>query len=46
MWRHDEAYGTIIQIKKDGYVVVRWDGINGDWYFTPEQAKGLEVIDV
>ena len=46
MWRHDEAYGIIIQIKKDGYVVVRWDGINGDWHFTPEQAKELEVIDV
>jgi hypothetical protein len=45
MWKHDEAYGVIIQIKKDGYVVVRWDGINGDWHFTPEQAKELEVLD-
>ena len=45
MWKHDCAVGTIIQIKKDGYVVVCWDGINGDWHYTPEQSKKLEVIN-
>tara|TARA_B100000989_G_C19521924_1_gene464594 strand:+ start:588 stop:761 length:174 start_codon:yes stop_codon:yes gene_type:complete len=44
MWKCDYAVGTIIQIKKDGYVVVRWDGINGDWHYTPEQSEKLEVI--
>ena len=45
MWKYDEATGIIKQIKKDGYVVVLWDGINGEWHYTPEQAKSLEVIN-
>lgn len=45
MWKYDVAYGVIKQIKKDGYVVVRWDDINGDWHYTAEQAQQLEVID-
>ena len=45
MWKYDEAVGTIHQIKQDGYVVVYWDGINGEWHYTPEQAKELEVIN-
>ena len=45
MWKHDEAFGVIHQIKSDGYVVVLWDGINGEWHYTPEQATKLEVID-
>ena len=45
MWKYDEAVGTIHQVKQDGYVVVYWDGINGEWHYTPEQAKKLEVIN-
>ena len=45
MWKYKEAFGTIHQIKQDGYVVVYWDGINGEWHYTPEQAKKLEIID-
>ncbi len=45
MWKYAEAHGSVIQVRKDGYVVVRWDGINGDWHWTPEQAKKLEVIN-
>ena len=45
MWVHKEAAGTILQIKKDGYIVVKWDGINGDWHYTPEQGSKLEVIN-
>ena len=44
MWKYDEAFGVIHQIKSDGYVVVIWDGINGEWHYTPEQAKALEVL--
>ena len=45
MWKYELAKGTIKQIKKDGYVVVVWDEINGEWHWTPEQAKKLEVIN-
>ncbi len=44
MWKYDEAIGTIKQIRKDGYVVVIWDGINGEWHWTSDQAKKLEVV--
>jgi len=45
MWKYDEAFGTIKQIKKTGHVVVVWDDINGQWYYTTTQAERLEVID-
>ena len=45
MWKYDEAIGTIKQIRKDGYVVVIWDNINGEWHYTSEQAKRLEVLN-
>ena len=45
MWKHEEALGVIKQIKKDGYVVVLWDGINGEWHYTASQASKLEVIN-
>ena len=44
MWKYDEAIGTIKQIKRDGYIVVKWDNVNGEWHWTPEQALKLEVI--
>ena len=43
MWKYKEAMGSVKQIRKDGYVVVLWDNINGEWHYTPEQAKRLEV---
>ncbi len=45
MWKYEEAIGEITKIKKDGYVIVVWDNINGEWHWTPEQAKKLEVIN-
>ena len=45
MWKYEEAFGTVKQIRKDGYIVVVWDNINGEWHYTEEQAKRLEVID-
>ena len=45
MWKYDEAYGSVIKITKD-YVVVSWDGVNGLWHYTHDQAeKKIEVID-
>jgi len=45
MWKYDEAVGVILQVRKDGYIVVKWDEINGDWHYTPDQAKKLVVIN-
>ena len=45
MWKYDEAIGTIKQVKRDGYVVVSWDDINGEWHYTAEQAKRLEILN-
>lgn len=45
MWKYDEAFGVIKQIRKDGYVVVKWDGINGDWFYTEEQSKRIEILN-
>ena len=45
MWKYNEAMGTVKQIRKDGYVVVIWDNINGEWHYTSEQAQKLEVIN-
>lgn len=45
MWKYEEAIGTIKQIRRDGYIVIKWDNINGEWHFTPEQALRLEVIN-
>ena len=44
MWKYKKAIGTIKQHRKGGYTVVIWDGINGEWHYTKEQADRLEVI--
>ncbi len=44
MWKHEEAIGVIKQVRKDGYIVVEWNGINGEWHYTKEQSKKIEVI--
>lgn len=43
MWKHKEAEGTIIKITKD-YVVVVWEGVNGEWHYDHKQANRLKVI--
>jgi hypothetical protein len=45
MWKHDSAVGVIVKINKDGYVVVKWDNVNGQWHYTPEQSKKLEILE-
>ena len=45
MWKYEEAIGTVKQIKRDGYVVVIWEGINGEWHYTEDQAKRLEILN-
>lgn len=45
MWKYSHATGKIQKITADGYVIVKWDGIPGQWHYTEEQAKKLEIID-
>ena len=44
MWKYDEAFGKIIKINSE-YTVVKWENINGEWYYTRKQAENLEVVD-
>mgnify|MGYP001481952980 CR=1 FL=1 len=44
MWKHERAEGVVLKISGDGYTIVKWDNINGDWYYTEEQAKTIKVI--
>ena len=45
MWKYDEATGEIEKITADGYVVVKWDEVPGQWHYTKEQAKRLEILN-
>lgn len=45
MWKYDEAVGEIKKLTADGYVVVKWDEIPGEWHYTEEQSKKLEVLN-
>ena len=45
MWKYDSANGTIIKITKDGYYVIRWDDINGEWYYTEDQIKDVLILE-
>ena len=45
MWKYDVAVGYVVRIGTDGYVHVHWDGINGEWIYTPEQASRLKIIN-
>jgi hypothetical protein len=42
MWKYDKAAGCVIKTTKD-YTVVKWDGINGEWHYTQDQAQRLEL---
>ncbi len=45
MWKYEEAIGEIQKITADGYIVVKWVDIPGQWHYTKEQAKRLEIIN-
>ena len=44
MWKYDSALGVVEKINKE-YTVVRWDEVNGEWHYTKEQAKKLEIVN-
>ena len=39
-----QANGTIIKLTKD-YTVISWDDINGEWHYTKDQLKNIEIIN-
>ena len=45
MWKYEEAIGNVVKKTRDDYIVIRWDGINGDWHYTLEQSKRIQVIN-
>lgn len=44
MWKYESATGTVEKVTTE-YVIVNWDDIPGQWHYTEEQAKRLEVIN-
>jgi hypothetical protein len=45
MWKYEEATGEIEKITVDGYVIVKWVDIPGQWHYTKEQAQRLEALN-
>jgi len=41
MWKYKTAVGSVLKITSDGYVVVKWDDINGEWHYTKDQSSKL-----
>ena len=44
MLKYEEATGEIQKIT-ESYVIVKWVDIPGQWHYTEEQAKRLEIIN-
>ena len=44
MWKYEVGVGIVEKITSE-YVVVKWEGVPGQWHYTQEQADRLEVID-
>ena len=43
-WEYPDIMGTIHQINTNGWVVVRWDELKGDYHYSPSQAEHLEIL--
>ena len=41
MWKYKKAVGSVIKVTKD-YVVIKWEGIPGEWHYTKDQVKSIE----
>jgi|TARA_R110000824_G_scaffold6070_5_gene27930 hypothetical protein len=44
MWKYEIAVGEIEKVT-EGYVIVKWVDIPGQWHYTKEQAQRLEIIN-
>ena len=40
----DGIVGVIARVAK-GHIVVKWNGLHGDWYYTDDQAKSIKVVN-
>ena len=45
MWKYETATGHIEKITSDGYIIVKWIDIPGQWHYTEIQAQRLEIIN-
>lgn len=45
MWIYDEAFGVVSKITRDDYVVIIWEGVNGEWHYTREQCDKIEIVN-
>ena len=43
-WKYGETIGTVIKETRDGYVVVSWENVNGEWHYTAEQFERFKKI--
>jgi len=44
MWKYSEKFGTVLKTTRDGYTIIKWDDVNGEWHYTLEQASELKLI--
>ena len=44
VWKLNKVIGTVSRVAPD-HVVIKWDSVHGDWYYTSEQAEDIEVIN-
>ena len=44
MWKYESALGQIEKITEN-YIIVKWEGIPGQWHYTKEQAQRLEIVN-
>ena len=44
MWKHDSATGVVLKVNAE-YTVIKWDVVNGEWHYTKEQEKKIEVVN-
>jgi len=43
VWKLEQAVGTVARVALD-HIVIKWDSVYGEWYYTSEQAEAIEVI--
>tara|TARA_B100000989_G_C19505156_1_gene456141 strand:+ start:1580 stop:1753 length:174 start_codon:yes stop_codon:yes gene_type:complete len=43
-WKYEVGIGIIERITPD-FIIVKWEGVPGQWHYTEEQAERLELVD-
>ena len=42
-WKEDPDSGTIEDITVD-YVIIKWDGARGVWYYNKKESEKIEIV--